>query len=373
MNRILFLGNDLTYFLTHRLPMAKGAQAAGYEVHVATPPAEGVERIRGEGLTYHPVRLTRWGGSPNSEIQSIWSIYRLFRTIRPDLVHQVTIKPVIYGGIMARIAGVPSLVSAVSGLGFIFLQQGIKGKIVRAGARLAYRLALSHPQAKVIFQNPDDLAEFVSRRLVAKRKTVLIRGSGVDVEQFNVTPEPVDQLTVVFPSRMLWDKGLREFVEAANKLKEEGKKVRFVLVGADEPGNPSSVPSCVLNGWHESGVIEWWGYQEDMPAVFAQSHIVCLPSYREGVPKALIEAAACGRPIITTDVPGCREIVHDGWNGLLVTARDSRSLAEALRRLITDPSLRAQMGANGRELAVSEFSIERVVRETLAIYRELMA
>lgn len=373
MKRVLFLGNDVTYFLTHRLPMAKAALEAGYDVHVAAPLAEGTDLIRAEGLIYHPIHLTRWGGQPISELRSLWSIYQLFRELKPDLVHQVTIKPVIYGGLMARLAGVPSLVSAVSGLGYMFLQRGIKGKIMREGAKIAYRMAFAHPRAKVIFQNQDDRADFVNSGLVPNRKTSLVRGSGVDVEMFNVTPESTDQVTVVLPSRMLWDKGVKEFVEAAGILNKERRRARFVLVGVNELGNPASVPSKTLSGWHDSGVIEWWGYRQNMSEILSQAHIVCLPSYREGVPKALIEAAACGRAIVTTDVPGCREIVRDGWNGLLVPARDSRSLAEAIGRLIEDSSMRARFSANGRELAVSEFSVERVVRETLDIYSELLS
>lgn len=373
IKKVLFLGNDVTYFLTHRLPMAKGALAAGYEVHVAAPPAEGMERIREHGLTFHPICMSRWGGRPAQEIRSLWSIYSLYRRLRPDLVHQVTIKPVIYGGLMARLAGVPAVVSTVSGLGFVFLARGLAARIMCEGVRMAYRLALAHPRLRVIFQNPDDRAEFIRRGLVAEGKTVIIKGSGVDVEVFRTTPEPDGIVTVVFPSRMLWDKGVGVFVEAAGMLRAEGVNARFVLVGADEPGNPASVPVSQLHSWHERGVIEWWGYRQNMPEVLAQAHIVCLPSsYPEGVPKALIEAAACGRSIVTTDVPGCREIVHDGYNGLLVPVKDPQALAKALRLLIEDPELRKGFGAHGKDLAVSEFSIDRVVRETLALYGELL-
>lgn len=370
--RVLFLGNDTTYFLTHRLPLAKSALAAGYEVHVATPPADGIEIIRSHGLTYHPLQMSRWGGRPLQELRSLLSIYRLFRNLKPDLVHKVTIKPVIYGGLMARLTGVPAVISSVSGLGFIFLAQGFFAGIVREGVRVAYRLALAHPRSLVIFQNPDDREEFIKRGLVAADKTVIIKGSGVDVDLFTVTPEPQSAVTVIFPSRMLRDKGIEEFVEAAGMIRAKGVNARFALVGDTEPGNPASVPVSQLQNWHESGVVEWWGYRENMPHVLAQSHIVCLPSYREGVPKALIEAAACGRPIVTTDVPGCREIVRHGYNGLLVPARDSLSLMKALHTLILDPSLRKDFGAHGREMAVCEFSVDRVIRETLALYRDLL-
>ncbi len=372
VKRVLFIGNDVTYFLTHRLPMALGAREAGYEVHVAAPRADGVERIVAQGFQYHHIQLSRWGGHPMREFRSLCSIYRVLREVKPDLVHQVTIKPVIYGGLMARLAGRPAIVSAVSGLGFVFLQRGLLGGIVRNAARLAYKLAFAHRRIRVIFQNPDDRAEFIARGLVNAKKTVLIKGSGVNVKIFAASPEPQGAVTVVFPSRMLWDKGLREFVDAAGKLRSEGITARFALVGNEEPGNPASASTSQLQQWHDSGVVEWWGYRGDMSAVFAGAHLVCLPSYREGVPKALIEAAACGRAIVTTDVPGCREIVRDGWNGLLAPARDANALADALRSLIADAEKRAEFGERGRELAVAEFSVERVVQETLEVYRDLL-
>jgi glycosyltransferase involved in cell wall biosynthesis len=370
--KVLFLANDITYFLSHRLPVAKAAQIAGYDIHVAAPFAGGWERIVSEAFSYHPIHMNRWGSQPLKELRSLWSVYQLFCRLKPDLVHMVTIKPVIYGGVMARVTGVQALVSSVSGLGFVFIRHGLLADITRYGASLAYRSALSHPHSRVIFQNPDDRMEFINRCLVAESKTVLIKGSGVDVNLFNVSPEPPGKITVVFPSRMLWDKGLCEYVEAARILHHEGVDARMVLVGNEEPGNPASASASQLRDWHDSGAIEWWGYREDMVAVLHGASIVCLPSYREGVPKALIEAAACGLPIVTTDVPGCREIVRHGFNGLLVPPRDSKSLAAALKCLIEDRELRLELGRHGRELAVAEFSVDQVVRKTLTVYHELL-
>jgi len=253
--------------------MALGAREAGYEVHVAAPRADGVERIVAQGFQYHHIQLSRWGGHPMREFRSLCSIYRVLREVKPDLVHQVTIKPVIYGGLMARLAGRPAIVSAVSGLGFVFLQRGLLGGIVRNAARLAYKLAFAHRRIRVIFQNPDDRAEFIARGLVNAKKTVLIKGSGVNVRIFAASPEPQGAVTVVFPSRMLWDKGLREFVDAAGKLRSEGITARFALVGNEEPGNPASASTSQLQQWHDSGVVEWWGYRGDMFAVFAGAHL----------------------------------------------------------------------------------------------------
>lgn len=371
--RILYVGNDAGYFVSHRLPQARAARAAGYEVHVATPLAREVELIRAEGFEFHALPVKRWGRHVWEEIASFLAFYRLYRSIRPDLVYHVTIKPILYGGIMARLARVPAVVNAVTGLGYVFVAQDYKVRLLRVAVKMAYRLALRHPKSRVIFQNPDDLNSFLKEGLVDKSNAVLIKGSGVDVDRFSVVREPVGPPVVMLASRMLWDKGVGEFVKAATLLKGVGIDARFVLVGGNEPDNPATVSTDQLQVWDRSGVVEWWGRHEDMPAVFSQAHVVCLPSYREGVPKVLIEAAACGRPIVTTDVPGCREIVRHGENGLLVPVRDAAALADALRRLIEDPVLRQRMGAKGREIVVSEFSLEKVISEILVVYRELLA
>lgn len=372
MKRILYLGNDVTYFLSHRLPLAKKSQSAGYEVHVALPVSEGISRIREEGFIFHDIPMARWGSSPWNEIKCLSAIYHLYRKVKPDLVHQVTIKPVLYGGLMARLARVPAVVNSVSGLGYVFLSKGVRANLLRTCVKAAYFVVFGHPQTRVIFQNPDDNAEFVKCGLLSQEKAVLVRGSGVDMQQYIPVPEPGDLPVVILPSRMLWDKGVGEFVAAADMLRSSGVMARFLLVGDSETGNPASVPVAQLEAWQRNGVIEWTGHRNDMPDVFAQANIVCLPSYREGLPKVLIEAAACGRAIVTTKVPGCREIVEDGANGLIVPVHDSEALAAALRKLIENPELRHRMGARGREIAVNGFSIEQVVDEILTVYRSLL-
>lgn len=371
LKRLLFVGNDAKYFLTHRLPLAIAAKSSGYDVHVAVPFSEDAEKISALGFELHIIPLARWGHNPFNEVRSLWALYRLFRAISPDLTHQVTIKPVLYGSMAARLARVPATVNSVSGLGYVFLAKGLKACLLRSAVTLAYRIAFNHPRSCVIFQNPDDQYEFVRNRLVERDKTVLVKGSGVDMDEFTVTPEPDGAPVVLLASRMLWDKGVREFVDAACALKAKGINARFILAGDEEIGNPSTISNRQLKIWHESKMVEWWGHCDNMSQVIAQAHIVCLPSYREGVPKALIEAAACGRPIVTTDVPGCREIVRQGENGLLVPVKDAGALAEALHKLIEDPDLRLRMGARGREIAAAEFSIEKIVSEILAVYREL--
>jgi glycosyltransferase involved in cell wall biosynthesis len=238
---------------------------------------------------------------------------------------------------------------------------------------LSCKVAFRHSNQRIVFQNPDDQGVFIQNKILPAAQTVLIKGSGVDVHTYVPTPEPEGVPVVILASRMLRDKGVVEFVQAARELRESGVSARFVLVGDTDPGNPTAVSAEQLQSWANEGVIEWWGHQSDMRKVLSQSNIVCLPSLREGVPKVLIEAAACGRAIVTTDAPGCREIVREGENGLLVPVRNSKALADALRLLIESAPLRSLMAAKGREIAVEEFSVERVVNETLGVYRELLA
>ena len=372
LKRVLYVVNDAPFFLSHRLPLALAAQAAGYEVHVATPDSPMAATIQKYGLRFHPVRISRSSARLWREVQSVQALLYLYRHLQPDLVHHVTIKPVLYGGIAARLAGVPAVVQAVSGLGHLFIDQGAAASLLRRVATRLYRLSFGHRNLRVIFQNPDDRALMEKLQLIAPSNSVLIRGSGVDMSLFEPQPENEGEPVVVFAARMLWTKGVGEFVDAARQLREQKVTARFILVGDSDPGNPSAVPVWQLEEWHNSGVVEWWGMCSDMARVFADAHVVCLPSYREGLPKVLIEAAACGRPIVTTDVPGCREVVRHEENGLLVPPRDSMALGAALRRLILSPALRDFLGKRGREIAVAEFSLDRVVEETLAVYRVLL-
>ncbi len=374
-SRILFVVNEAGFFLSHRLPVARAAQAAGYDVHVATPEGKGVEKIKACGLTFHAVPLSRRGTLILDEIGSLVSLFRLYRLLRPHLVHHVTIKPVLYGGIMARLARVPAAVNAVTGLGYLFAARGFKVSLLRKVVMWLYGVALRHPNARAIFQNPDDRDMFVKSGILNTSRAVVIKGSGVDMNQF-VPNQQIDNGVpmVVFASRMLWHKGVGEFVEAARRLRNKATSARFVLVGDTDSGNPTAVSTETLQNWHREGAVEWWGRQEDMPQVLSRSVVVCLPSaYGEGVPKILIEAAACGRAIVTTDAPGCREVVKHGENGLLVPVGDVVALASALEFLINDPVTCRRMGRRGREIAEAEFGIERVVGETLRLYRELLA
>lgn len=371
--RLLLLMNEALFFVTHRMPVAVAAREQGFEVHVAAPYMERpVEAIRAQGFHYHDIPLDRGNLRPGAELALIAAFYRLLREVRPDLMHAVAMKPVVYGGALARLVGVPAVVLAVTGLGYLFLRRGLRMALTRAIVKRLYRYALAHPNGRAIFQNPDDLDLFVSGGLVDADATVMIKGCGVDLDEYRDTPEPEGEITVMFPARIIGDKGVREFVAAARILRAEGVAARFVLVGRNDPQNPTNVAEDEIRRWEQAGLVEWWGFSEAMPATLARAHIVCMPSYREGLPRGLIEAAACARPIVSADVPGCREVVREGENGFLVAARDGEATAAAIRKLVGDGALRRRMGARGREIAAAEFSVEHFVGDHLALYRRVL-
>jgi len=368
--KILFVVTEDWYFVSHRLALAVAAQAAGFEVVVATRVGRHGEAIRAAGLRLVPFGLARTYGNP---IREILALVRLYRRERPDIVHHVALKPIVYGAVAARLARVPAQVNAVVGLGWLFTSAKGVMRLIRPAARWTLALLLRTRSSLTIVQNPDDRALLIRSHLPESRIR-LIRGAGVDTWVFAPAPEPAGPVCVVLAARMLWDKGVGEFVEAARLIRQAGIQARFALVGDPDNDNPASVPEATLRSWHGQDGIEWWGRRDDMPSVYHAAHIACLPSYyREGLPKVLLEAAACGRPLITTDAPGCREVVQDGDNGILVTPRDAQSLARAIGKLIEDEKLRRTMGKRGREIILKDFSSELVVRETLGIYRELVA
>lgn len=370
--QILFVVNACWFFVSHRLPLAQAAQRQGFTVHVAASPDDTCAQLEAAGIHFHPLPFSRNGRHPLRELRTFLSLLALYRRLRPDLVHHVTIKPILYGGLAARIARIPAVVNAVAGLGYTFLARGQAASLFRDLVRFGYRKALSHTNQTVIFQNDDDRREFVSRGLVRAGETALIRGSGVDPDEFHPAGAPSGRPLVVLPARLLWDKGVAEFVEAARILKARGVEAQFALVGEPDPHNPASVSEDDVRAWRAAGVVEVWGRSADMPEVFRRAHIACLPSYREGLPRALLEAAASGLPIVTTDVPGCREVVRDGYNGYLVPPRESVSLADALEKLIRSASERELMGLRGRALVLEQFTLDRVVAETLKLYRTRM-
>ena len=374
MARILYFVTEDWYFCSHRLSLAVAAKSAGHSVTVVTRVQSHGDVIRASGLDLVPMELSRRGRNVFAEIGLLVRLVKTYRIHRPDIVHHVAIKPVVYGSVAAWIAGAPRTVNAIAGLGYVFSSKDVRARVLRPLLKSAFRVLFGRGRGRVIVQNPDDRAMLVDLKLVNQQRIVLIRGSGVDVKEFCVTPEPAGIPLVVLPARLLWDKGVAEFVAAAKMLRNSGVRARFALVGEPDQENPGTVPLDQLRSWDSDGFVEWWGRRDDMALVYAESAIVCLPtSYGEGLPKSLLEAAACGRPIVATDAPGCREIVRHEDNGLLVPVRDVKALAAALARLIDEAALRARMGLRGRELVEAEFTVERVIQQTLAVYEELLA
>ena len=371
---ILYVVNIPRFFVSHRLALALAARAQGFKVHLATSTQDkqSLQKISDNQLKVHPIPLSQHGINPFTELRTVLALRKLYRQLQPDLLHHVSIKPVLYGGIAARLSGQKAIIHAMSGLGYVFVSDEVKAALLRTITRPLFRAASAGSRTRMIFQNPDDLERFVDRGLVAREKAVLIRGSGVDEQIFSPCDEPPDGLPVVlFAGRLLWKKGVGEFVEVARRLRG---KARFRVVGYEEVSNPLNVSALQLQAWADEGLIEWCGKRDDMPQVYAQSNIVCLPStYGEGIPKALIEAAACGRACVTNDVPGCREIVRHDENGLLAPPADLDALTTAVERLIENPTLRHQMGVIGREAVLKGFTLRQVADETIALYRQLLA
>ncbi len=372
--RLLFVVNDPLFFLSHRLPLALAAKDAGLQVGVATPADRGWEQVRDAGLTFHPLRMSRWSTNPWSEMRALVSLTALYRSLRPDIVHHVTIKPVLYGSFAARLCAVPCVVNAVTGLGQVFSARGAGAHLRRALVLRIYRSALAVPGQRTITQNPEDAAMFVEKGMLSAERLVLIRGAGVDTTKFRPTPEPGGPPVVLFAGRLLVDKGIGEFAAAARTLRLTGCQARFLIAPVPADGNPGAVPPGDLESWHREGIIELLGHQREMWRLLRNVHIVCLPTYYcEGIPKILIEAAAAGRAIVTTDWPGCREIVRDGVNGLLVAPRDAEALAAALRKLISDAELRRSFGSAGRRIVLSDgYSETAVIEETLSVYEKCL-
>ncbi len=373
---LLFVVNVDWAFLNNRLPIALEALRQGYRVHIATGLTDKLDELQRNGLVVHPLVLDRNSAGLGNAWCTMVQLWQIYRAVRPDVVHLVTIKPVLLGGLVARLAGVPAVVAAVPGLGFVFMAQGAKAVIRRYIVELLYCVAFGYHNLKVIFQNTDDLRSLAKVTHLPKTKMTLIRGSGVDLAQYVQVPLSDGVPVVMLAARLLADKGVREFVQAAQLLRQRGSSAegaRFVLVGEPDLANPASIRPDELAQWAEEGIVELWGRRRDMPQVLAAAHIVVLPSYYgEGLPKVLIEAAACGRVVVTTDHPGCRDAIEPGVTGVLVPVRNAVALADAMENLINDPLRCKVMGDAGRALAERAFDIRQVVAAHLQIYQELI-
>ncbi len=362
--------NQADFFLSHRLELAKALRALGAEPILICPPDTGEAKAAQYDLPVVTYPMSRSGINPFAEMGTLLALGKLYRQLQLDLVHHITIKPVLYGTFAARRSGIPAVVNAVTGLGHVFTSQGVLGTLRRTVVNLVYRILFGHPNMKIIFQNAEDRDLFITRSFVRPVDAIIIRGSGVDADLFPATAEPSGPPVFLFVGRMLADKGVREFVAAARRLKQHHPQWRFQLLGGLDPGNPSALSEQELRSCQREG-IEWLGHQQEVAAFMAASHVVVLPSYREGVPKTLLEAASSGRAIVATDIAGCREIVRPGVNGLLVPPRTVEPLMEAMERLGTDSTLRARMGVAGSTRAKA-FSVHDVVEHTLRVYSALL-
>lgn len=372
--KLLFLVAEDWYFCSHRLPLALAAREAGYEVIVVTRVNKHAEVIRAAGLTLIPLqRMRRAGARPLQELTSIGELWGIYRRERPDLVHHVGLKPVVYGSLVAHIVGVRGVVNALAGLGFVFSSGRLFARLLRPIVKFVFSCLLNRKYARVIVQNERDRDVLTNQVGIDSANVCLIRGAGVDLRLYGAQPPSVQPPLIVLIARMLWDKGVGDFVEAANRIRYAGVQARFALIGIPDPENPTSVPESQLRAWHDGGKVEWWGYRSDIPEVLNMASIACLPTfYGEGVPKALIEAMASSRAIVTTDIPGCRELVAGGRSGILVPPRDVPALSAALESLILDPDRCRQMGTAGRLMVEQSLSLQQVLKETLTLYADLV-
>ena len=373
--KLLIFVNDLSFFCSHRLPIAEASLEKELDVCIAYGELGGADKnfLERKGFKVNLIPMQRGSINIFKELKTFLYIWKFFKREKPDIVHLVTIKPYLYGGIISRLTFVPAVISAISGLGTLFIQKDLKSKFLRLILYPFFKLALNHFNQKVIVQNKDDMDILVKMGVLNPHKVKLIKGSGVKLKNFTILNEPQETPIVCFAARLLKDKGVYEFISAARLLKRRGIKARFCLAGDLDLNNPSGLSHNDINKIKNEGYVEILGYQKDISKLYAESHIVCLPSYREGMPKSLLEAAAASRAVVTTDVSGCRDAVIPNITGLLVPVKNSQKLADALEWLIKNPQQRIAMGKAGRKLAEKEFPLEKIVKSHLEVYDELIS
>lgn len=374
--KIMFLVTEDWYFYSHRLCLARACRDMGWEVVVATRVQNHGDKIRDEGIRLLPLRLRRRDRAPWTELLTIFELFNVLRRERPDILHQVGLKPVIYGSIAAMLAPPKAVVNALAGMGYIFTSGRFRVKVARFLIRFVLRFCLRHRNHFLIVQNDHDASSLIDSGLIRSEQITVIRGSGVNPDEYLPMPEPEilpgGPAIAVVVTRMLKDKGVREIVLAARALKLRNVPVRVQLVGSPDPDNPSSIPEKTLRQWDREGCIEWLGHRNNIREIWAGAHIALLPSYREGLPRALLEAGASGRPIVTTDIPGCKDLVDNGESGFTVPPRDWVNLADAIEKLALSATLRTKMGARIREIVVAQFSEAIVVEQTVNWYAKVL-
>ena len=368
--RVIYLVTEDWYFISHRLPMARAARNAGFEVHVATRIDRHGAAIKAEGFHLHPVAWRRGSLDPRDLVRTVHEVRKLYRQLKPDLAHHVALSAAVVGSLAA--IGLPIIcLNAMTGLGTMFTDDAAKVRIARPVLRMALRALLDRSRAAVLVQNEDDRA-VIERLGVDRTRIALIPGSGVDVEALVPAPEPPGPMTMAFVGRLVASKGIRTLLAAHERLGQRGRDVRLLIAGLPDPANPTSISSREIEAWTRRPNVKHLGFVADIAALWACAHIAVLPSHREGLPLSLLEAAACGRPLVATDVPGCREIARADVNALLVPLEDADALADAIERLALDAQLRWKFGKAGRELVERTFSSERIGSDLVALYQRLL-
>ncbi|HYR27990.1 MAG TPA: glycosyltransferase family 4 protein [Thermoanaerobaculia bacterium] len=372
--RLVIVVPDARFFVTHRMALALAAKARGYDVHVATNAGAEVPQIIAAGLAWHRVRGGPLRQKPWNDLLTLLDLLALYRRLKPSLVHHVTLKPAVYGTLAARINRIPAVVNTIPGLGEVFVAHTPGDRFWRAIVLALFRTVVRHRRMKVIVQNADDLRTLLGTGAVKEEQTALIWGSGVDPDLWRLPPPPVRVPAVTCASRIVETKGIGEFAAAARLLRSRGVEARFLLAGDRDTGNSKAYSDATFGTLLAGGAVEYLGWRASMLDLYAETDIVCLPSWGgEGVPKALIEASSCELPVVTTDVPGCRDLVRHGESGFVVPPRTVEPLADALQALIEDAELRRRMGKRGREIVVERFSLQTVLDATLAVYDELLS
>ncbi|WLE98246.1 MAG: glycosyltransferase family 4 protein [Candidatus Electrothrix communis] len=370
--KIIFFANTDWYLYNFRLDLARSLHKQGAEVVMMSPPGEYGPRIENEGFRWIPLPMNRRSLNPFREVRLLQYICSIYKKEQPDVVHNFTIKSVIYGALAAQAVGIQNRIHAVTGLGHVFISQSMRARILRPLVKGLLRQALRGKGSHLILQNPDDRALFLKHNLIGPEHIHLIRGSGVDTERFApVQKVRQGKFRVLLAARLLWEKGIREYVEAAELLIHRSDELEFLLAGVADLGNPSAVPEQNIRRWQKSGMLTVLGHVENMQQLMTEVDLMVLPSWREGIPRGLLEAASMALPIITTDAPGCREIVENEKNGFLVPVGDAVALAEKIEYLLDHPETCLHFGTAGREKVCKEFDQEIVFRQTWEVYRSL--
>lgn len=372
--KILYFVSEDWYFCSHRLPIARAAKKSGFEVVVVTNVDKYKKIIKNEGFRLIPIKLNRRGKNPLKELSIILKLIKILKNEKPDIIHNVALKPIIYGSIAALFSAKSYVVNAFAGMGYIFTGNDLRHTALKKFFLAFYKLAFLRDKTFGLFQNSEDQNFLFENNIISAEKSFLIKGSGVNLQKFSFKKEPEDNfIKLVMASRMLWDKGVGELVEASKILNKKNIKFKTILVGLPDLHNPESIDEEILNVWDKYSYIEYLGFRNDVSDIISKSNIVALPSYREGLPKFLLEGAACSRAIVTTDVPGCRDVVSNNVNGFLVQPKNVAQLADALEQLINDKKLRQKFGKAGRKIVENKFSEEIVIEKTMNLYESLLS